>query len=169
MIAVADSSVLLHLFDPHCAPPIDGNGRKIDRCNERIEALVSRLSKAGDVLVIPTPVLAEILTQAGKAGAVWLGKIEGKRVLRVEPFDQRAAVECAAMAFERKTRNKSVTRTVAKFDEQIVAIARVVGATEIYSDDAYIRELAGSELSVIGIGDLPLPSPPPQPDMFSQG
>ncbi|WP_420381701.1 hypothetical protein [Novosphingobium sp.] len=166
MIAVADTSVLLHFFDPDCRAPLGDDGQQIGQCKERVEALILRLSRDGDVLIVPTPTLAEILTRAGAAGPVWLGAIEGKRAIRIEPFGLMAAVECAAMSATRKARNPDSNRAKSKFDEQIIAIARVVGADEIYSDDVDIRKLAGSDFTVYGIADLPPPPPQSQPDMF---
>lgn len=165
MIGVADSSVLMYLFDPHCRAPRDSEGIEISNCGARVEALIARLSKSNGQLIIPTPVLSELLVHAGDAGPIWLGAIEGKRAIRVASFDQMAAVECAALASERASRSRTAPRAKAKFDEQIVAIARVVGATEIYSDDDDIRKLAGPDIAVIGIADLPLPPSAAQADL----
>jgi hypothetical protein len=45
-----------------------------------------------------------------------------------------------------------------KFDRQIVAIAKVIGATEIYSDDGHVSRLAKqANIKCIGVADLPLP------------
>ncbi len=45
------------------------------------------------------------------------------------------------------------------FDRQIVAIAKVAGATEIYSDDRDLRTFAEEQgLKVIGVADLPIPA-----------
>lgn len=45
-----------------------------------------------------------------------------------------------------------------KYDRQIVAIARVLQAPVIYSDDQGIRAIAKEAgITVVGIADLPLP------------
>jgi hypothetical protein len=45
-----------------------------------------------------------------------------------------------------------------KYDRQIVAVAKVCGATTIYSDDKDVRTLAKTvKIEVIGLADLPLP------------
>ncbi|MFZ3326068.1 MAG: hypothetical protein WA231_09320 [Methylocella sp.] len=49
--------------------------------------------------------------------------------------------------------------TKIKYDQQIVAIAKVWGATTIYSDDEDIKVLA-VKIDVIGLSALPLPLPP---------
>jgi hypothetical protein len=50
-----------------------------------------------------------------------------------------------------------------KFDRQVVAIARVVGATAIYSQDPQVK-LHAQEIgiSVLSLDDLPDPPAPPQ-------
>lgn len=36
-------------------------GKRVERCNERLEFLIATLSKAGTKLILPTPVLTESL------------------------------------------------------------------------------------------------------------
>jgi hypothetical protein len=56
-----------------------------------------------------------------------------------------------------------------KFDRQIVAIARIHKATTIYSDDADIASICkNSTISVVSVGDLPLPPEKAQKDMFEE-
>jgi hypothetical protein len=75
----------------------------------------------------------------------------------------RAAIELAAMsraALGRKGKRGGATAIWAKvkFDRQIVAIAKVIGATEIYSDDGHVSRLAKqANIKCIGVADLPLP------------
>lgn len=69
-------------------------------------------------------------------------------------------MEFAARQAERILANErapATTRTKAKFDDQIVAIAAVEGATTIYSDDEDIAKLAQGRLEVVKIGAIPLP------------
>jgi hypothetical protein len=68
-------------------------------------------------------------------------------------------VEFAARQAERiaaSERAPAATRTKAKFDDQIAAIAAVEGATTIYSDDEDIAKLAEGRFGVIKIASLPL-------------
>ena len=52
-------------------------------------------------------------------------------------------------------------------DRQIVAIAKVHGVDELYSDDDDVRRLAEADgVAVRGIADLPLPPVDPQPHLF---
>ena len=66
-------------------------------------------------------------------------------VFIIESFDQRAAIEVAVMLRGElgKKPPKAGAQTWAKlkFDRQIVAIAKVSGASEIYSDDKDIEKL----------------------------
>ena len=80
-----------------------------------------------------------------KGGQELLRILPSSRHFRIAPFDERAAVEFAARQAERiaaSERAPAATRTKAKFDDQIVAIAAVEGATTIYSDDEDISKLA---------------------------
>ena len=55
-----------------------------------------------------------------------------------------------------------------KVDRQIVAIAKVHGVDELYSDDDDVRRLAESDsVPVKGVADLPLPPVDPQAPLFS--
>lgn len=157
MIAAIDASVLLLMFDPNCGVPLGAEGMPVDRCKERIEHLVDRLSRSGGRLLIPTPALSELLVHAGAAGPEWLARLRSKRAIQIVPFDEVAAIECAALARDRAARGSSSPRAKAKFDEQIVAIASFHRAIEIYSDDDDIRRLAPKGVEVIGIEELPLP------------
>ena len=59
---------------------------------------------------------------------------------------------------ERKRGTKNPTLAKAKFDRQIVAIAKVHRATAIYSDDGDVKSLGErAKIKVIGIADLELP------------
>lgn len=158
MIAAVDASVLMHLIDPNLAAAIDpSTGQPTDRCAERIDFLVRQFAKSSDRLVIPTPTLSECLVYAGAKGPQWLAALSGKRAVTIAPFDECAAVECAAMARQRAAKGRTSPRNKAKFDEQIVAIAIVNGASVIYSDDDDIHRLAPADISVIRVADLPLP------------
>ena len=67
-------------------------------------------------------------------------------------------------------RPKSSTDTYAKikYDRQIAAIAKVEGATAIYSDDDNVRSYAQRlGIRAIALADLPLPLPT-TPDLFAQ-
>lgn len=159
MIVVFDTSTLIFLLRPDASGPRWPTGERIHDCQSRITYLLSELQKVRATIVIPAPTLAELLALADEAAPEWLRILTTTRYFRIVPFDTLAAVECAAMTRQRLTNVGSVTTTKrkAKFDEQIVAIARVTRASEIYSDDVDIRRLAGEGITVRGMADMQLP------------
>ena len=92
----------------------------------------------------------------------------------MEPYDTRAAIECAAIlrskltgGGKRKAIGAGTTWAKAKFDRQIVAIAKVIGAETIYSDDRDVRALgARAKIAVVSCGELPLPPEDPNLNLF---
>lgn len=160
MIAVFDASVLIFLFEKDAPGPLDpATGQPLSSCYDRVNHLVDTLTRDRAKIIIPTPSLAEILVKAGTAGPEWLRIIGGNRFVHVAPFDLRAAVEFAAMQRDRKAAGTKShePRAKAKFDDQIIAIARVEGADVIYSSDEGLGRTASPQLNAIGLSALPLP------------
>lgn len=168
MIVAFDTSVLVYFFDEYANSPIDpATNAPVAECKERLDFLIATLQRDKTKIVIPTPAFGELLVRGGRAGQEWLAILHKSRYFRIAGFDERAAVEFAATQAERVAsgqKNEGATRAQAKFDDQIVAIAPVEGATVIYSDDPHIKKLAGSRFEVIGVADLP---PPSQEAQFS--
>lgn len=148
MAVVFDANILIDLFNPR----IKGNRRA------KLDGLVEQHAKGK--IIIPTPSLTEYLVRAGKARDELLAKLSASRTFRIEPFDQRAATECALLLGEHwdaKSREK-ISRTKFKFDWQIVSIALSRNATHIYSDDADLKRIGQAlSLPVTGIDELPIP------------
>jgi hypothetical protein len=161
LIVAFDASILTYVIDEQAKPPIDpATGKTVDHCHERVMHLLESLQQQNAKIVIPTPALAEVLVRAAKGGPEFLRILSSSRHFRLAPFDDRAAVEFAARQAERVAVSKrapGATRTKAKFDDQIVAIAAVEGATAIYSDDEDIAKLAEGRFGVIKIAAIPLP------------
>jgi predicted nucleic acid-binding protein len=144
-MVVFDTSVLLLVLNPNAKPPKDSlTGQTVEKAPERIQHLISRLSKSKTKILIPTPVLSEVLVHAGNATNEYLEKINRENVFRIVPFDQKAAIEAAISTHDALARGNfkidaadpNATRGKVKFDRQIVAIAKAEGASAIYSDDA---------------------------------
>lgn len=155
-MVVFDASILLLVLEENAKA-------SVPRGRERVEYLIETLSKTGEKIIVPTPALSECLVRAGPAGPQYLDVISKQSCYRVASFDERAAVEAAVRihaALQRRQRADASrdSRTKIKFDQQIMAIAIVEGATAVYSDDrdviAYARE-AG--LEGYRLEDLPLP------------
>jgi len=164
-MVVFDASILL------CA--LQENTRaSVPKAKERVEYLITRLSEAGEKIIIPTPALSECLVHAGLAGPEYLALIGKQSCFRIASFDERAAIEAADRTYQARARGHrkggvpDQPKTKIKFDRQIVAIAAVEGATAIYSDDTalcgYARE-AGMEAFLLA--ELPLPPEEPQADL----
>jgi predicted nucleic acid-binding protein len=163
MVAI-DNTTLALLLHPKAKPPNDPATKlPLKKAQERIEQLVTDLDADGERIVIPTPVLSEFMILAGKEGPLYLEKIQAAKTLLVRPFDERAAVELAAMELADRAKAGKKAGTDApyqkvKFDRQIVAVAKVNGAHTIYSDDGDVRKFAiKAGLKVVSTWELPLP------------
>lgn len=163
-MVVIDATLLLLMLRPGTPVPAGPDGLPIDRPRDRIDHLVNDLAKSGTKLIIPTPALSEALVRAGAdASQRIVDELTKYSVFQIAPFDTRAAIEVAAMARAAQSRGRkrgdsNATWAKLKYDRQIVAIAKVAGATTIYSDDDDIRTLgAEAKIAVKGLVDLPLP------------
>jgi predicted nucleic acid-binding protein len=164
-MVVIDATMLMLLFRPNVpARVVDSTGKPIEHVHERINYLVKTLEGIKSRIVIPTPVLSEILVRAtAEETQRILEEINRVEVFRVEPFETRAAIEVAvmtrtALAGGNKRGISEAPWAKVKFDRQIVAIARVMQASAIYTDD---EDLAGTaevvHIPTFGIADLALP------------
>jgi predicted nucleic acid-binding protein len=159
------------------APDDPKTGKPIERLDERIEDLIERWQKGNEKAIIPTPVLSEFLIVAGSQGADYLDEIENASHFIVRSFDQKAAVELAALyqtmdaKLSKRARKvgNSDTKAKMKFDRQIVAIAKSNGATTIYSDDNGVKNFAAEVgITVVKTHELPYPSPKVQKLEFGE-
>ena len=105
-----------------------------------------------------------MLVNAGREASQQIVEhLQKHAVFRIEPFDTKAAIEVAAMSRSAKKSGKkrgdsTATWAKVKYDRQIVAIAKVAGATTIYSDDGDVATLAkAAGIEVVRLEDLPLP------------
>lgn len=172
-MVVFDSAFLLAALDPKASLPRDPKtGKAVDKARERVEYLIDTLSGARTRMLIPAPVLAEVLVNAGNATGEYIKNIRAVSSMQVGDFDTRAAVECAQLVGAAlKTGNKrgkgSEPWQKVKFDRQIVAIAKVHGAKTIYTCDEGLTSIARAEgLQVLHVADLPVPPIKDQHDMF---
>ena len=158
-MVVFDNSIFCLTLHPDAKPR-----SSVDRVQDRIEHLLQTLRDNKEVAILPTPALSEFLVFAGKSAPEYLVKIRESSFLRIEPFDERAAIELADREIsarekgnKRGSANTSDWQKV-KFDRQIVAVALVHKASTIYSDDPDIAA-HGKDcgVSVLSLADLPLP------------
>lgn len=163
-MVVIDATFLLLLLYPDAGVPNDSQGNPILDARARIEFLFQRLADSRMRVVVPTPALSEVLVRAGAAASQRIvDQLQRHSTIRIESFDDRAAIEVASMTrdFLRQGSKKGQSSSVwakVKYDRQIVAIAKVNSASEIYSDDGDIQALGKAVgIKVIGLGDIPLP------------
>ena len=175
-MVVFDTETLLYILDPTLRPPSDPNtDQPVTYVKERIDALVDELQSSREKIIIPTPVIAELVVLAGAAGgSEYLRRIDGSACFQVEAFDQRSAIELALMTYEaiksgdKKAGSNAVMAKV-KFDRQIVAIAKVHAAACIYTCDRNLTKFARDNgLNVTAVWELPLPESLAQTDLWSQ-
>jgi predicted nucleic acid-binding protein len=112
-----------------------------------------------------------VLIGASDVAPQYLEIINRSARFKVVPFGTRAAVEAAAAHREALRAGDKKEGTASwlkvKFDRQIVAIAKVEGATVIYSNDDDIRRFSARDgLEVINLESLPSPPEKPQGDLF---
>jgi predicted nucleic acid-binding protein len=165
-MVVIDATMLLLLLRPGTSAPAAASGSAIDKPKERVDFLVKQLDKAKTKIIVPSPALSETLVRAGASASQGIIEhLQRYTVFRIEAFDTRAAIEVAAMTREaidsgkkRGAKSDAATWAKIKYDRQIVAIAKVAGATAIYSDDSDIAAIAARvNIKVTGLADLPLP------------
>ena len=164
-MVVFDATILMLLFRPDVPARVtDSKGKPIDYVRERVTYLVKTLEGIKSRIVIPTPVLSEILVRTtAQETQIILEEINRVQVFRIEPFDSRAAIEVAvmtrgALAVGNKKVGLDAPWAKVKFDRQIVAIARVVQASAIYTDDQGLATIAKAvSIPTYGLADLPLP------------
>ena len=169
-----DSSFLTLLLVPDARVPDDpATNKPTERAHDRVEELVRSLTEDNEKILIPTPALSEFLVIAGKDGPQYLAELNNSSVFRIVDFDQRAAVEAAAMtaiaiAAGGKRGGSESPWAKIKFDRQIVAIAKVNQADTIYSTDSDIERFGKqANLAVVNVHQLP-PAPAKQIEMYDE-
>jgi predicted nucleic acid-binding protein len=164
LIIAVDTNILLYFLDKNVRAPTDAStGEVIEDGSERIRQLVAEIEKAKGRIIVPTPVLAEILVKAGAAGPSWLAIMEKSAVFRIAEFDKRAAFEFAQLHIDSLAkRKKGEEKRGIKFDDQILAISRINGATILYSDDKGIKSKSTEKLKVVTLAEMLPPKSDPQ-------
>jgi predicted nucleic acid-binding protein len=163
-MVIFDANFLIYFLDPKIKGGVGSN--------PRIDHLVATIQKTGERIVVPTPALSELLVKAGDAGPKYLEIVARSKFFRVAEFGERAAVEAAALTREaiesggKRGATPEADWAKVKFDRQIVAIGRVVGAKAIYTNDDQLASHArAAGLEAITPDDLPEPPTPPQLEM----
>ena len=91
-----DSTYLSLILNPASPPPVDASTKKpVEQAKERIDFLILTLEKQKEKILIPTPVLGEVLVLSGKSGPDYLARLERSSHFEFGDFDRRVAVEFA--------------------------------------------------------------------------
>lgn len=170
MSTVFDTTTLSMVLIPGATSSSRKTKRPIKHAKERVDLLIETIAANDDTIIIPSPVLSEVIVKIPDKADELLKKIKSSPWFKVEGFDAAAAVELGlrtarAMAAGDKREGLQADWTKIKFDRQIVSIAIVAAASVVISDDsdiAAIGERWGMEVK--SIEDLPIPSeliPPP--------
>ena len=161
---IFDCGFLSLLLHPTAKVPSDPvTGAPVTQAAERIEHLIEMLESEGAQIIVPSPMLAEFLVRSADAGPAYLSELNTNSTFKVEPFDQMAAIECAALEERARARDNKRGSSLepwqkVKVDRQIVAIAVVQKADCVFSDDAGIVALCGDiGLKVFRVSELSLP------------
>lgn len=102
MNVVFDTTILTPFLKPDVAPPKDPHTDKpVDRAAARIEFLLVELEQSDARVLIPTPVLAELLAIAHESGPDYLTVIADQAFFEIAAFDAVSAVE-AGLPNERR-------------------------------------------------------------------
>ena len=164
MTVVFDTNLAIMLVRPNAMVVKDARGEMISHAKERVDGLFAQLAANKTKIVIPTPVLAELLVRSDEEErSALIASFTRSASFRVAAFDERAAMELADI--EKKAIDGGDKRggvqgpwTKIRFDRQIVAIARVAGADTIYTDDSNLAKHAFNRgIKTIGIGSLSIP------------
>jgi hypothetical protein len=155
-------SLLLH--QKARIPCTPGTKVPVDRARERIDLLIDELQRRKETILIPAPALAEFLVLVEEAAPGYLHVLDKRATFDVAPFDEKAAIEAAAMvnAFrehlgDKKGGGEGDWQKV-KVDQQIVAIAKAERVECLYTADRGIIKMAAAVgLKAIGLWDLAIP------------
>jgi len=171
LIVCIDSSILLHFLRPDTRYRLpDGKSEEEFDAADRVRFLIENLEHDKAKIIIPTPVLGEVLVHSGKDTDKFLETIRRSNRFDVAAFDQISAIESAELHRRFGTTPANLrgnsTRQIIKIDRQIVAIAKVKGATTLYCDDETMAKFAETiGIKVIKLQELPARPLPPQREL----
>ena len=164
MTAIAlDNTFLSVLLNPSGRMPYaPGTNDPIALAKERAESVIASIEKAKRRIILPAPAVAELLSAIGPDAQQYLNVISRSRVFEIGSFDARCAQELAllnrSVFLSTDEKDKKEPYQKRKVDRQIIAICKVNGVTELYSDDfglSNIARLCG--VTPVGLHEIPIP------------
>ncbi|MCL1618318.1 type II toxin-antitoxin system VapC family toxin [Ralstonia pseudosolanacearum] len=149
------------LFDANVLISLS-TGKENDDIFERISGLIQDLVAAKTIIGVPAPAWAEFLCGTGLATSDVIQVLKKRSAIRILPFDEVAATELAFI--DQTTRAKGSKKGASKshwqkikVDRQILATARVLNVTAIYTeDDDLIVEATRLGVTVHRTSEIPL-------------
>lgn len=163
MTVAFDNTMLSILLNPGGKVPLDpATGLEIPHAKERAEYVVQQIQKARRKIILPAPACAELLTAIGPDAQQYINVVGRSRVFEIGNFDARGAAELALLNrdtfFTNDSQNGAEPYQKRKVDRQIVAICKVYGVSEIYTDDRGLANRARlCGITPLGIGEVPIP------------
>lgn len=172
---VFDSSFLVAAVEPAVVSAV-GHGEPEEDYRARLNQFLRQLDRDKARIVVPTPALAEIFVKKPERMDSFLRTLRRSSRFSVGEFGTAAAAAAADLMRRHwpnpRARQAEWSRHRLKFDLQILAIAQVVNAACIYTNDKELADLARAErmsamrfqdLPPLGVdqGSLQLPAPPP--------
>ena len=164
MSAVAfDNTMLSILLNPDSnVPCFRGTDAPVDLAKERAESIIVQIQKSRRKIIIPAPACAELLTAIGPDAQQYVNLVSRSRVFEIASFDARCATELAILnrdTFRQQDQANGLdTYQKRKVDRQIVAICKVNGVTEIYTDDKGLSARARlCGITPVAIEEVPVP------------
>jgi len=163
LTAAFDNTMLSVLLHPEGRVPNDADtGEAVSHAKARAELAVESLQKSRRKIILPAPACAELLTAIGPDAQQYINLISRSRVFEIGNFDARGASELALL--NRGTfkagddRDKAEPYQKVKVDRQIIAICKVYGVTELYTDDGGLSKRARlCGITPLALADLPIP------------
>ena len=167
-----DTTMLSILLNPNGRIPLDAaTGQPVVDARRRAENLVSQLGKSRQKIIIPTPAVAELLTAIGPSAQEYFSIVGRSRVFEVAAFDSRCAIELACLNREvfaaSDPKNPDDPYQKIKIDRQIIAIFKVAGVGNIYTDDnGFARRARLCGMIPVSTAELELPAQDRQLDII---
>lgn len=144
--------------------PVD----EFDTLEDRFDLLMEQLAASAKEVIIPAPVLAEVLAAKHANEENILSIISNEANIRISDFDKRQGIEFGCMY--RNIARGPENRNSFKFDMLILTCARVEGVRTIYTADKNLKKKA-QDLGIQAISFQELERPYEQedkiPDLFS--
>lgn len=164
MSAVAfDNTMLSVLLNPEGGAVYEpGTDTPLDCARDRADSVVAQIEKARRKIILPSPACAELLTAIGPDAQQYLNVVGRSRVFEVGNFDARGAAELALLnrgVFADQDRaNGNDTNQKRKVDRQIIAICKVYGMTELYTEDKGMANRARLfGITPVSLSEVPIP------------